>query len=123
MPLKDEISYAIASHSIWKTKLRNAIETGMLEIPLDTLKRDDECVFGKWLIGETITPAIRNSERYNRVKELHAKFHIATAQVAELVIDGDKTGAQNMMDDVNGEYTVITSKLVMELSAWMKEAS
>ena len=120
MSLKQEINSAIATHSMWKSRLHAAINTGVLDVSAETITKDDQCPFGRWL--QTVEPSVRDSEEYKRVKELHAKFHVAAAKVVELALAGKKNEAEQLMG-VNGEYAVITTKLVMELMAWEKKAS
>lgn len=118
MSLKNEVNSAIATHSIWKSRLERAIDAGVFDSPVETIARDDECNFGKWLLyGQSITQAIRDTEEYKRVADTHAKFHHAAAKVVELAISDDKIGAAKLMAST-GEYTLITTKLVRELEAW-----
>lgn len=117
MLLKDEIRSAIASHSMWKARLDKCIDTGVFDTPVDVIVMDGECYFGKWLYGETMTPTIRDSEEYKRVKECHAKFHHVAAKVVILSLAGKKREAANLMSS-NGEYTIVTAELVKELSSW-----
>ena len=120
MSLKDEINVAIASHSIWKSRLIKAIETGTLDVPQHTIAMDDHCAFGKWLLGNDIPAEIRNSTEYKNVKDLHARFHKVAAKVAELALSGHKVEADKFMA-INGEYTTITTQLISDLAAWQKK--
>ncbi len=117
MSLKNEINSAIAAHSLWKAKLQKALDTGVFDTPPDIIALDNQCDFGKWLHGEALPPTVRNSEEYKRVKDYHAKFHSVAAKVVELSLAGNKIEAAKLMA-LNGEYTTITTKLVMELQSW-----
>ena len=122
MSLKNEIHSAIASHSMWKARLEKCIDAGVFDIPVDIITMDNECYFGKWLYGEAMTPIIRSSEEYKRVKECHAKFHQVAAKIVALSLSGNKTEAANLMSS-NGEYTRITTELVRELSSWANNSA
>jgi hypothetical protein len=122
MSLKSEINAAIASHSMWKSRLERAIEAGVFDVPADMVAKDTECYFGKWLYGESITAAIRATEEYQRIKEDHAKFHRIAARVVELAISGDKAEAVKLMGP-RGEYTTTTTQLVKELEDWASKVT
>ena len=117
MSLKKEINSAIVMHSVWKTRLDKCIDTGVFDTPVNIVGMDNECYFGTWLYGESITPAIRNSEVYKQVKECHAEFHRVAAKVVELSLSGNKTEATKLMA-WNGEYSKITTELIKELTSW-----
>jgi hypothetical protein len=102
---------------MWKARLERCIETGVFDTPVNIVEMDNECYFGKWLYGEDITPTIRNSEEYKRVKDCHARFHRVAAKVVELSLSGKKTEAANLMSS-SGEYTKITTELVKEMMSW-----
>jgi len=107
---------------MWKSRLLTAIDTGALDIPADTVAMDSQCPFGKWLYGEALSPTVRDSEECRRVTELHAQFHRVAAKVVALALSGKKMEADKLMA-LNGEYTVITTKLVMEMTAWARKIS
>ena len=117
MALKKEITSAIALHSMWKSRLERCIDTGVFDTSIDIIAADDECYFGKWLYGESITPDVRDSEEYQRVKEYHAQFHQVAARVVGLALLGNKMEAAKLMSS-SGEYTKITTKLVGEMISW-----
>ena len=69
--MKQQIEKAIAAHGAWKERLEGAIETGKIDIPVETIKVDNQCEFGKWLYGEGAAVAADHADRYAKVKELH----------------------------------------------------
>jgi len=117
MSLKKEIRSAIAMHSMWKGRLEKCIKTGVFDTPVNVVEMENECYFGKWLYGENITPAVRSSEQYQKVKDWHAQFHRVAAQVVKLSLAGEKAQAANLMQ-LNGEYTRVTTELIGEMTAW-----
>ncbi len=115
--MKEAIKKAIAAHGMWKTRLRNAMDTGRLETPVASIRVDNQCDFGKWLYGTSINPQLKLSEHYKKVKELHASFHQLAAKVAELILSGKKGEAEKMMD-MQGEYTTASEKLTKNMMDW-----
>jgi Chemoreceptor zinc-binding domain len=121
MSLNDEIKNAVGAHGMWKKKLKNTIDTGKINVQISAIKADNQCNFGKWLYGPTITDEEKNSHHYQKVRELHAAFHEKASKVAELAISGHKTGAMKMLE-VNGEFTRASADLTTSMMAWLKEA-
>lgn len=118
--MKEEIKKAIGAHGMWKTRLRNAMDTGKIEIPIATIRTDNQCDFGKWLYGVSIDPQHKLSEHYKKVKEMHASFHQVAASVAGLILAGKKSEAEKMMD-MQGEYTLVSEKLTKLMVEWTKQ--
>ena len=52
---------ALASHAAWKDRLRAAIDIRSSAIPAETVWRDDQCAFGKWLTGPTLSWELKRS--------------------------------------------------------------
>ena len=114
-----EIDNAIGAHGAWKARLKTAVDTGQLEVPVATISTDNQCAFGKWLYGSTLTSEDKSSTQYAEIKRLHAEFHKAAAQVAQLAMSGGKAEARKMMDQ-SGAYSAISGKLSMALMNWKK---
>lgn len=115
----EELDKAIGAHGAWKTRLKTAIETGKIDVSIDTIKVDNQCAFGKWFYGSTLTPQDKNSALYKTVKELHAEFHLIAAKVAELALNGKKADAEKLIA-IGGEYSKISSKLTQAMIEWKK---
>ena len=114
---KSEIDKAVSAHGMWKARLRTAIDTGKLDTPVDTIRVDDQCGFGKWLFGPTLTSVDKASKHYKTVKELHAEFHRSAGRVALLATSGRNTEAEQLMS-VGGEYSAISAKLTRAMLEW-----
>ena len=117
-----EIDQAIAAHGYWKDYLRNAIKTGQIDTPVETIRSDNQCVFGKWLNSSMLTPMEEASHYYKAVKERHAEFHKTAARVVELVLAGKKSDAEKMMS-LGGEYAEISAELTLAMMEWKKSLS
>jgi chemoreceptor zinc-binding protein len=114
--MKAEIQKAIGAHGMWKMRLRTAIESSKLDVPLSTVRADDQCDFGRWLAHAQIPPSGR--ERCRRVKALHADFHQVAARIVELALAGERTKAKQILD---GDYTNASHKLTSEMMGWLKD--
>jgi hypothetical protein len=82
MANKEELDKAIAAHGLWKARLKSAIDTRKLETDVETIRSENQCSFGKWLFGPTLTSADRSSLHYVTIKALHAEFHKTAAIIA-----------------------------------------
>ena len=78
---KEEIDKAIGAHGMWKTRLKQAIETGKSEVSVETIRQDNQCNFGKWLYGSTLSAADKSSAQYKTVRELHAELGLTMVMV------------------------------------------
>lgn len=114
-----EIEKAVGAHGMWKNRLKQAIDTGKLETPLATIRTNNQCAFGKWLYGPTVTAQDKASEHYKTVVELHTQFHKIAAQVAELATNGKKSEAEKMLGP-DGEFAKLSSKLTAAMISWKR---
>lgn len=121
MGFENDIKNAIGDHGIWKKKLKSAVDTGIIDIEISSIRSDDSCDFGKWLHRPSTTVHLKDSMHYQRVHDLHAQFHEKAALVAKHAVAGDKAAAQKMLD-VNGEYVEASATLTTAMLAWLKEA-
>jgi methyl-accepting chemotaxis protein len=108
---------AISAHSAWKSRLRSAIVNRKLDVPVATIKADNQCEFGKWLHGQGVPAAEKQTERYRSVKQLHAQFHEEAAKVAQFAIAGQKDAAESALG-ISGEFGRVSAALVSALSDW-----
>ena len=112
-----EIDAGIGAHGMWKGRLLSAITGGKMDTPVATVQADNECAFGKWLYGSTLTAADKTSADYKSVKELHAQFHKAAGKVAGMAVAGRKAEATALM---LGEFSTTSSALTMAMMNWKK---
>jgi hypothetical protein len=121
MELKDQISKAIAQHGLWKSRLLKSIETKNNEFDINIVKTDNNCEFGKWLYN-TIPNELRNSTSYSNTVKYHAEFHKKTAEVLQLIANGQMEEAK-MAINIESDFAVISSNLTLELMAWKRNFS
>ncbi len=117
--IKDrEITAAIAAHGLWKSRLRQAIDTGSIDGSIRSIETDDECQFGQWLAGVADeAKAAKYSRQWSLVKKRHAEFHKVAARVAQCVVDGKKSEAEEMMS-ARGEYSLASAMLTEAMIEW-----
>ncbi len=114
------LDHAIAAHAKWKFRLREAIRTGASEWTVEKVRPDDQCEFGKWL--NSLPLADRMMNEWKDVKTLHARFHVAAADVLDSAIAGRKSEATTAMAP-GGPFADVSTKLVKIITDWKKNAS
>ncbi len=119
MSLRDELNAAIASHGIWNKALKLAIRTGKLDTPIEAIKSDRECDFGKWLYRASIIEEHRHSPHYQEILKLHAIFHEKAAIVGKLAISGNEHETEKMLC-FNGAFTAASSNLIKAILDWLR---
>jgi hypothetical protein len=117
--LVDQITAAVAAHSMWKQRLSRAIASGTIDMSVETIRVDNQCAFGKWLYSPSIPPDVKQSEDYQSVLKLHAEFHKVAARVAELALAGKKQEAESLMQ-LSGDYTRASSVLTQAMTRWKR---
>jgi Chemoreceptor zinc-binding domain len=113
------LDHAIAAHAKWKFRLREAIKTGQSEWSTDTVRPDDQCEFGRWL--NSLPLSDRMSAEWREAKALHARFHVAAAEVLRSALEGRKEEADTAMAP-GGVFAEVSMKLVRVLTDWKKRA-
>ena len=111
------LDHAIAAHAKWKFRLREAIKTGQSEWSAETVRPDDQCEFGRWL--NSLPLSDRMSAEWREAKALHARFHVAAADVLKSALAGHQAEADTAMAP-GGAFADVSMKLVRLLSDWKK---
>jgi hypothetical protein len=110
-----EIDNAILSHTVWKERQRQSVESGELSFPVEVIAADNLCAFGKWLYGPSLSPEDKRSPAYAEIKRLHTEFHLMAAQVARHVESGNLSEARKLLrpgEDYEQTSTRLTSALI-----------
>ena len=110
---------AIKAHSDWKMKLRTAI---MAKAKLDatTIARDDNCILGKWLHGESAA-TYGKLLCFGDCKRLHAAFHQEASKVAAVINAGKYAQAETMLGS-GTPYATASNAVVGAITALKREA-
>ena len=114
---RERLEDAIAAHSGWSARLKAAITSKHLDIPLGTIRADNECQFGKWLYGGEFRAVEKQDENYRRAKQLHKQFHQEAANVAKLALSGERDAAERGMRP-SSEYAKVSAALTAVLTEW-----
>jgi methyl-accepting chemotaxis protein len=117
MELGDQIKAAMGAHGLWKTRLRTAIESGASEFSVAVVRQDNQCAFGKWLYGDDIGAQVKQSPEHARCVDLHRRFHVQTASVLSLALEGRKAEAMKAME-IDSEFARISGALTLHLMEW-----
>ncbi len=108
---------AISAHSNWTGRLRVASARGKLDVPVSTIKADNQCQFGKWLYGKQLSDAIKQTEEYRTVQQLHAQFHEEASKVAQMALSGQREAAEKALNP-SSDYCRISSALTAAINKW-----
>ena len=115
MNLKEAITKGIGAHGLWKQRLVDAINSGKSQWTPEGVCQDNQCDFGKWLYS--LGPTDRQSPHCEKVRDLHAQFHKAAANVLTLALSGKTQEATNAISD-NSAYRTLSASLTKEMMAW-----
>jgi hypothetical protein len=118
--LKNLLFEAMTTHVCCKDCLRHAMETGVCNPPADTIRQETMCEFGKWLDRADLASEITDSPHYINIREIHANFHTAAADVMAMVEVGNTEHARQMMLE-DGNYTMHANRLRREFLSWVAE--
>lgn len=113
MSIKEECDRAIIAHAAWKSKFR-AFLAGTLALDPKLVEKNDACDFGKWLEGDGrahLLPA-----EYERLHDLHVRFHTVAASVVRLKLSDDHATAQAAVERA-GVFTRASAQLTSEVIA------
>lgn len=117
MVTEEQINKAIGAHGLWKQRLRSAIDAGKSEFSVATMRLDNVCDFGKWLYS--LPPAIKATDEYKKVKDIHAKFHAEAANVLNFAVQGKKEDAEKSIA-LGGAFAVLSADLTKAMMLWKK---
>ena len=112
-PLRIEKS--LAAHRLWQFRLSQAAENGSLDARSTAAVADDQCEFGRWLSGLSVTE--KHAEHFQYVRTMHAEFHSVAARVLEAATGGRRKEAQRMLDE-EGEFPQILSQFSQAMLRW-----
>ena len=111
-----KINMAIGAHGQWKSRLRQAIESGYSEHAVGEICRDDCCDFGRWL--HALPAEEQAGTDWKKVRELHAEFHKEAAAVLALALAGRKAEAGTALDP-ESSYVQTSLLLTAAMMDWM----
>lgn len=113
--LGQQVNKALAAHSMWKQRLRDAVATGHSDFQVEKVKRDDCCEFGKWLYA--CPEEVKTGKHWSCVKDLHATFHREAGGILEKALGGKKEEANKEIEttaSVFGKTSVLLSDALLQ---------
>jgi methyl-accepting chemotaxis protein len=114
----ERIDAILASHELQKGWLSSVIESGTSEWGPQTVKADNQCDFGRWLLA--CSPQEKANPHYDVVRHLHAQFHIEAGRILDIALRGDRDNAFAEMAK-GRRYAEISASLIDELMKWKAE--
>jgi len=114
--LANTIYMAVVSHTSWKKRLHNIIETGKYEVSVAA----DKCEFSQWL--QANRAELEKYKNFAKVEELHEKFHAEGSQIVRLATTGKKKEAGDALN-YGSVFDSTSQELVRHIIAWHDEVS
>lgn len=100
---------AIKAHSAWKIKLSNYLKKPDGSLKANEIQMDNKCALGQWIYGEGAK--FSSLPEYNTLKQEHAKFHKAAAQVVTKADSGQNTLEETALGS-KSEFAAASSAVV-----------
>lgn len=111
--MKKVFSDAVESHLAWTQAFADAIGKAEVSEAIRLCGYDDLCTFGKWLYG--LDDAVKLDPAYRRTKDLHYRFHVEAAQIADLMLVLQFEQAKQAL---HGAFARASAELVEAIRAW-----
>jgi hypothetical protein len=108
---------------MWKARLNSAIETGASEFAPEKVCTDNQCDFGQWLYGATLTVADKAGDHYEKVRKAHSEFHKLAGDVLRLALAGNKKDEARRLICAGSRFADLSASLTTAMMAWRKQTS
>ena len=116
-----ELNKAIKAHSMWKIRLKDAIDTGTSDVSASQAKDSHQCAFGKWL--DLLPLSEKARDEYKAIVPLHDKFHMVAGNVLQMALAGQKDKAHEALTNITGEFMYTSAQLINLISEWKRKSS
>jgi len=116
-----ELNKAIKNHSIWKIRLKDAVDSGESEFTPTQVRANHLCESGQWL--RSLPPAEKALDEYKTIQMLHEKFHAEAANVLQLALGGQKEKAHAALTDLKSDFVYTSAQLINALADWKRRLS
>jgi hypothetical protein len=116
--ITQNIDKAIASHGMWKMRLKNAIQTQTSEFDVAKVRVPNNCEFGKWLDKDRMV--LSRYPAFNQIVQLHKDLHIETATIMQMALSGKAVEATAKIA-VGSSFSSISSKLTIAMMGWKRD--
>ncbi|MEZ4361488.1 MAG: CZB domain-containing protein [Kofleriaceae bacterium] len=109
---------AIEAHMKWRERLEAVINgTSTEKIDPETIFKDDQCVLGKWIIGDG--KVYEQLPQFHELRATHTHFHHVAARILRDALGGHREEAKAQ---IAGEYRKTSIKIGGLLSRMHTEA-
>jgi hypothetical protein len=113
-----DIEQAISAHRQWMAQLRQAVFDALSGIDVQSIRADNNCEFGKWLHGPSLSSDEQLTDHYLEVRQLHAEFHELAGRIVELAAAGQVAESYTLL---YGEYITLSGRLILAMRAWQSK--
>jgi diguanylate cyclase (GGDEF)-like protein len=114
--LHAQVVAAIKRHFLWKSHLKDAIDTGKSDLTPDVVAREDVCPIGIWL-SSSISEELKRTPLYSVTVVRHAVFHRGAARLLALALARDPAAHRSF--DPGGDFAMIAETLHKALEDWL----
>lgn len=119
-----DLDDAIASHAEWKKRLTDYLRAPDQSLDPGVVGRDDVCELGQWIhepSGER--DPVRSTRAFSELREHHAKFHEAAADVVRRANDGQHVTAEAALGSgsVFARYSSMVVRSIMQVRASLRK--
>jgi chromosome segregation ATPase len=115
----ERLKAGVAAHGAWKARLMEVAVTGVSTFDPAVVGSDDKCPLGVWLYQEC-TSQERQSSNYDRVRELHARFHELAGRILQQAMGGRRREAEEAVA-FGGPFDTLSAELVGIINGWRDE--
>jgi len=113
-----DIEQAISAHRQWMAQLRQAVFDALSGIDVQSIRADNNCEFGKWLHGPSLSSDEQLTDHYLEVRQLHVEFHELAGRIVELAAAGQVAESYTLL---YGEYITLSGRLILAMRAWQSK--
>ncbi len=117
-PKSFDLDQAIAAHTQWKVKLRNAA-LNHEQLDATAIRSDDACPLGRWLHGPGHA-AYGNINAFQPLFDSHRHFHHQAGIVAETINAGQTDRAQRMLGN-DSAFNAATNSVIHAIQTLKRE--
>ena len=111
---------AVAAHEEWKRTFERAVRNGGGDFQVEAVRVDDRCPLGIWLHGDA-RQEVANPTASGMLRDIHAEFHTAAADVLALALDDRVREAVHGMGG-GTQYGQWSAMLLHALNRYAEEA-
>jgi methyl-accepting chemotaxis protein len=110
---------AIRAHTEWKVKLSSYLEKRDGSLKAAEVTLDNKCALGQWIYGDGVKHSAL--PEYSKLKNEHARFHKAAAEVIRHADSGKETKSETALGG-KSEFSSASTAVVQALMAMKTKA-